>query len=253
MSDRTLLGGLQSVQSALRYDPTRVIEVWLDRRRRDGRMQRLRELLANADAPVHESEARALDRMLPDFPHQGVVMAYKGVSPRGDNDLERHLDGLSGEPFVLVLDQVQDPHNLGACLRSADAAGVDAVIVPRDRSAGLTAVVHRVSAGAAESVPFFQVTNLARCLRGLRDRGIWLLGAADEAAVPVYSVDMTGPMGLVVGAEGKGLRRLTREHCDQLIAIPMAGHVESLNVSVATGVLLFEARRQHSALNPSAG
>lgn len=253
MSERTLLGGLQSAQSALRYDSTRVIEVWLDRRRRDGRMQRLRELLANADAPVHESEARALDRMLPDFPHQGVVMAYKGVSPRGDNDLERHLDGLSRPPFVLVLDQVQDPHNLGACLRSADAAGVDAVIVPRDRSAGLTAVVHRVSAGAAESVPFFQVTNLARCLRGLRDRGIWLLGAADEAAVPVYSVDMTGPMGLVVGAEGKGLRRLTREHCDQLIAIPMAGYVESLNVSVATGVLLFEARRQHSALNPSAG
>jgi len=253
MSQRTLIAGLQAVHSALRYDPTRAIEVWLDRRRRDGRLQRLRQTLAELDCPVHESDARALERMLSDVAHQGVVLAYKGQSPQGDDDLEAYLDRLDRAPFLLILDQVQDPHNLGACLRTADAAGVDAVIVPRDRSAGLTSAVHRVSAGAAETVAFFQVTNLARCLRSLRDRGIWLFGAADQAAEPIYQTVLTTPLALVLGAEGKGLRRLTREHCDQLIAIPMSGHVESLNVSVATGVVLFEARRQLNALNQPLG
>ncbi|TQF00918.1 MAG: 23S rRNA (guanosine(2251)-2'-O)-methyltransferase RlmB [Spiribacter salinus] len=253
MSQRTLIGGLQAVQSALRYDPTRAIEAWVDRRRRDARLVKLREQLEGAGCPVQESDAKALARLLPDVSHQGVVLAYQGASPRGDADLAAHLDRLSHAPFLLILDQVQDPHNLGACLRTADAAGVDAVIAPRDRAVGLTPVVHRVAAGAAEAMPFYQVTNLARCLRGLKDRGIWLMGAADEAAEPLSRANFTGPLALALGAEGKGLRRLTREHCDTLVAIPMAGHVESLNVSVAAGVLLFEAVRQRSAFMAAPG
>jgi 23S rRNA (guanosine2251-2'-O)-methyltransferase len=145
---------------------------------------------------------------------------------------------------LLVLDGVQDPHNLGACLRSADAAGVDAVIVPKDKAAGLTPVVRKVACGAAENVPFFQVTNLARTLRDLQERGIWLIGAAGEAESSLYQADLRGPLALVMGAEEQGMRRLTREHCDVLVNIPMAGSVESLNVSVATGICLFEAVRQ---------
>ncbi|HGX92090.1 MAG TPA: 23S rRNA (guanosine(2251)-2'-O)-methyltransferase RlmB, partial [Candidatus Tenderia sp.] len=146
--------------------------------------------------------------------------------------------------FLLILDGVQDPHNLGACLRSADAAGVDAVIVPKDKAAGLTPVVRKVACGAAESVPFYQVTNLARTLRELQELGVWLVGAAGEADTTVYQADLKGSLAIVMGAEEKGLRRLTREHCDSLIKIPMAGTVESLNVSVATGICLFEAVRQ---------
>jgi len=152
--------------------------------------------------------------------------------------------GLDGPPFLLVLDGVQDPHNLGACLRTADAAGVQAVIVPRDRAAGITPVVRKVACGAAETVPVFTVTNLARSLRVLKEAGVWIFGASDDADRTLYDTDLRGPLALVLGGEGKGLRRLTRELCDYLVAIPMAGRVESLNVSVAAGVLLFEARRQ---------
>lgn len=247
MSDITYIGGLHAVQSALRYDATRVAEVWLDQRRRDTRLKRLREQLSSLECPVHETDAKTLKRLLPEIPHQGVVIAYQGDAPRDADDLETFLDGLDHEPFLLILDQVQDPHNLGACLRVADGAGVDAVIAPKDRAAGLTPVVHRVAAGAAHSVAFFQVTNLARTLRALRERGVWLMGAADEADQSLYEADLKGPLGLCLGAEGKGLRRLTREHCDLLLSIPMAGQVESLNVSVATGVVLYEALRQRRA------
>ena len=251
MSERTLIGGLHAVRAALRYDATQVIEAWVDRRRHDRRLEALRSQLDAAGCPVHESDTRALGRLLPGLSHQGVVIALRGTGPRGDAALADFLDALDHAPLLLVLDQVQDPHNLGACLRTADAAGADAVITPRDRASGLTPVVHRVAAGAAASMPFFQVTNLARCLRALRDRGIWLAGAADEAATPLYEADLSGPLALILGAEGKGLRRLTRTHCDYLVAIPMAGQVESLNVSVAAGVLLFEARRQRGAFTPA--
>ena len=156
------------------------------------------------------------------------------------------LEALTEPAFLLVLDGVQDPHNLGACLRTADAAGVHAVIMPQDRAVGITPVVHKVACGAVESVPIFTVTNLARTLRQLRDAGIWIYGASDAADEELYGCDLQGPIALVLGSEGKGLRRLTREHCDHLLAIPMAGQVESLNVSVAAGVLLFEARRQRN-------
>lgn len=166
------------------------------------------------------------------------------VTVRNEDDLFDILDSLKEPPFLLILDGVQDPHNLGACLRSADAAGVHAVIAPKDRAVSLTDTVRKIACGAAEHVPFVTVTNLARTLKELKEAGLWLVGTADGAEQSLYDIDLTGPLALVMGAEGKGLRRLTREHCDFLVHIPMAGSVECLNVSVATGVCLFEAVRQ---------
>jgi 23S rRNA (guanosine2251-2'-O)-methyltransferase len=182
-----------------------------------------------------------------------VVAELAGGPAAGDNTLAReadlwaHLEALDHPPLVLVLDGVTDPHNLGACLRSADAAGVDAVILPKDKSASVTPVVRKVACGAAETVPLHAATNLARVLKGLKERGIWLYGAAGEARSSLYAQDLTGPAALVLGSEGAGLRRLTREHCDFLVHLPMAGAVSSLNVSVATGVCLFEVVRQRTA------
>ena len=170
-------------------------------------------------------------------------------APGDENDLVVFLDGLEAPPFLLLLDGVTDPHNLGACLRSADAAGIHAVITPRDKSASITPVVRKVAVGAADSMPFFQVTNLARTMEMLKERGIWLMGTAlEEEAKSLYDVALTGPIGIIMGAEGSGMRRLTRELCDVLLYIPMGGSVESLNVSVATGVTLFEAMRQRTRL-----
>lgn len=244
MSDTTLLYGQHAVRAALRYDPERIIEAWVERQRRDGRGRRLREQLAALDCPVHAVGRRELDRLSDGAAHQGVVVRYQGPEPLGDGALKGYLDALDVEPFLLVLDQVQDPHNLGACLRIADAAGCQGVIAPRDRAAGLTPSVHKVASGASHTVPFYQVTNLARTLAGLRDRGVWLVAAADEAPVAVHDVDLTGALALVLGAEESGLRRLTRDACDTLGRIPMRGTVASLNVAVATGVCAFEARRQ---------
>jgi len=179
--------------------------------------------------------------------HQGVVAECNvAASSQLALNIAELLSGIDGAPFLLVLDGVQDPHNLGACLRSADAAGVHAVIVPRDRAVGITPVVSKVACGAAEHVPLIQVTNLARALRQLQDEGVWLLGADERAETSLFDADLKGPLALVLGAEGQGLRRLTREQCDVLISVPMAGSVSSLNVSVATGVCLFEAVRQRA-------
>ncbi|UCC45453.1 MAG: 23S rRNA (guanosine(2251)-2'-O)-methyltransferase RlmB [Candidatus Zixiibacteriota bacterium] len=168
------------------------------------------------------------------------------VRPLTEDDLFSLLDGLARPPFLLILDNVQDPHNLGACLRSADGAGVDAVIVPKDRAAPITETVRLIACGAAESVPFVQVTNLARMMKQLQTAGVWLVGTADDAEKSLYDADLGGPLGLVLGSEGTGLRRLTRENCDLLVKIPMAGKVESLNVSVAAGICLYEVVRQRS-------
>lgn len=168
----------------------------------------------------------------------------KAVTIKNEDDLFDILDNLKQPPFLLILDCIQDPHNLGACLRSADAAGVHAVVAPKDRAVSLTETVRKVACGAAEHVPFVMVTNLARTLKQLKEQGLWLVGTADDAKQSLFDVDLTGPLALVMGAEGKGLRRLTREYCDFLVHIPMAGSVECLNVSVATGVCLFEAVRQ---------
>ncbi|HEX5515511.1 MAG TPA: 23S rRNA (guanosine(2251)-2'-O)-methyltransferase RlmB [Gammaproteobacteria bacterium] len=244
MSKPQIIFGLHAVRAAVKYDPGRVIEVWLERGRHDGRVQQLAQTLQSLAVPVHRVARQELDRLTGDAAHQGVAIAYSGQQPQGEDALWNLLERLEQPPFLLVLDQVQDPHNLGACLRSADAAGVHAVIAPRDNAVGLTPTVHKVASGAAGTIPFFQVTNLARVLRRLREQGIWLIGAAGEAEVDLYHADLRGPLALVMGAEDTGLRRLTREHCDLLVRIPMQGQVESLNVSVATGVLLFEAVRQ---------
>ena len=173
------------------------------------------------------------------------------VTMRSENDLLEIIDQVPADPFVLILDGLQDPHNLGACLRSADAAGVHAVVTPRDRAVGLTDSARLTAAGAAERVPFIQVTNLARTMKTLKEAGLWLVGTADESARSLYEADLTGPLAIVMGAEGKGLRRLTAERCDYLVRIPMHGAVSCLNVSVATGVCLFEAVRQRAAKSKS--
>jgi 23S rRNA (guanosine2251-2'-O)-methyltransferase len=194
---------------------------------------------------VSESDRETLDRLAAGANHQGVVARTATPSARHEADLDELLAGLNRPPLLLVLDGVTDPHNLGACLRTADAAGVHAVLAPRDKSVGLTPVVCKVASGAAESVPLVQVTNLARTLRHLQQSfGVFLVGTDGASERSLYEADLTGPLGLVMGAEGAGMRRLTREHCDLLVALPMLGSVESLNVSVATGVCLYEALRQ---------
>jgi 23S rRNA (guanosine2251-2'-O)-methyltransferase len=217
----------------------------------DGRDARRVALLAQATAagvPVEHINRRDLDRRLPGRNHQGVVATVQGGScVLEEKALPAFLAALGQPAFLLVLDGVQDPHNLGACLRSAEAAGVQAVIVPKDRAAGITPVVHKVACGAVQALPIFTVTNLARTLRQLRGAGVWLYGASDSAPRSLFDTDLRGPLALVLGGEGGGLRRLTRELCDFEVAIPMAGTVSSLNVSVAAGVLLFEAVRQRKA------
>jgi 23S rRNA (guanosine2251-2'-O)-methyltransferase len=197
-----------------------------------------------AGVPVEETTGDSLDRAAGHDHHQGVVARCRAAPERTEAELPAFLKDLPATAFLLVLDGVQDPHNLGACLRSADAAGVQAVIVPRDNSAPLTPAVRKVASGAAETVPLFRVANLARVLETLKSAGVWLVGAAGEAERDLYDIDLRGPLALVLGAEGTGLRRLTRDLCDHLARIPMTGSVGSLNVSVAAGVCLFEAVRQ---------
>jgi len=244
-----LVVGLNAVRSALKHGAGQVSALAVDAARHD---RRLRELIDAAKAAgIHiELVAReALDRLAGGANHQGAVATVLAATARDESELHALLESLDRPPFLLVLDGVQDPHNLGACLRSADAAGVDAVITPRDRAVGLTPVACKVASGAAESVPFFQVTNLARTLEQLRNQWrVWVVGTAGEAETLLYGADLRGPLALVLGGEEKGLRRLTREHCDLLVRLPMAGVVESLNVSVAAGVCLFEAVRQRRAL-----
>jgi 23S rRNA (guanosine2251-2'-O)-methyltransferase len=240
--------GLHAVAAALKYEPEQVRGLWVERQRRDGRMQALLDQATRYGVATHWAERMELDQLSGGARHQGVV-ARLAVRQRsqGEADLPELLAATAEPPLLLVLDGVQDPHNLGACLRSAAAAGVHAVIAPADRAAGLNATVRKVACGAAEVVPFVSVVNLARTLRDLQDQGAWLVGATSEAEHTLYEVDFTLPTAIVLGAEEKGLRRLTREVCDRLARIPMAGGMESLNVSVAAGIFLFEARRQRGA------
>jgi 23S rRNA (guanosine2251-2'-O)-methyltransferase len=239
--------GVHAVRVMLTRSPGRVRRVLLASGRDAARLAEIRTLAQRAGIPVAATDPHELDRLAAGGRHQGVLAEVVPRTGDSETQLEEALETAVGPPFLLVLDGVQDPHNLGACLRSADAAGVTAVIAPRDRAVGLTPVVHKVAAGAAETVPFVSVVNLARTLRGLKERGIWLVGTDDSATTTLYDVDLTGPLALVLGSEGEGMRRLTRECCDQLVSIPMAGAVESLNVSVATGVMLYEALRQRGA------
>ena len=242
--------GIHAVSSALRLRPHEVRELWVDRARTDDRLQLLIDSAVAHNIQVHHVSKTHLDRLVGHSRHQGVVANSHAGHWLNENQLYTLLDQIEQSPFLLILDCIQDPHNLGACLRSADGAGVDAVILPKDRSVGLTATVRKVASGATDSVPVFQVTNLARVLSGLKQRGIWLYGLAGEATQTLYDQKLVGAVALVLGAEGRGLRRLTRDSCDQLVSLPMAGQVESLNVSVATGICLYEAVRQRqNALN----
>jgi 23S rRNA (guanosine2251-2'-O)-methyltransferase len=237
--------GVHAVAALLAQRPASIKKLLLARGAKNTQLDALVEKTVAAGIAVQVLPRAELEAINPGARHQGVIAVVRATSyERSEKSLPEFLAALTEPALLLVLDGVQDPHNLGACLRTADAAGVHALIMPRDRAAGITPVVHKVACGAVESVPVFSVTNLARTLRGLRDAGIWIYGASGDAGEGLFSSDLQGPVALVLGGEGKGLRRLTREHCDHLLAIPMAGQVESLNVSVAAGVLLFEARRQ---------
>ncbi len=246
-----LIHGLHAVAAALKYEPEQIRGLWVERQRRDARMQALLDQATHHGMAIHLTDRAELDRLSSGARHQGVIarLAVRQQKTYDEADLPELLAAIPGSALLLALDGVQDPHNLGACLRSAAAAGVHAVIAPTDRAAGLNATVRKVACGAAEITPFISVTNLARTLRSLQEQGVWLVGAAGDAEHSLYEMDFAPPTAIVLGAEEKGLRRLTRELCDRLARIPMAeSGVESLNVSVAAGVFLFEARRQRNAI-----
>lgn len=241
---KSTIYGIHAVEVALRNDPENLGQIWLDKRSRNDRLRKLEKLAADHGLILLPTEPERLDRMAGHNRHQGVVAEYDKLKSWTENDLYDLLDGLQEPPFLLVLDGVTDPHNLGACLRTAEGAGVHAVIAPKDNAAGITPTVRKVASGAAEVLPFISVTNLARTLDTLKQRGIWLVGTSDKAKRTLYQADLKGSLALVMGAEGTGIRRLTEERCDFLVSIPMHGQVSSLNVSVATGVCLYEAVRQ---------
>ncbi|MBM7456933.1 23S rRNA (guanosine2251-2'-O)-methyltransferase [Oceanisphaera litoralis] len=238
-----LIFGIHALDALLETHPEQVLEVWLLKGREDERLNALQARLLAVGVKAQPASRAALDNKAKGGQHQGVVAKVKAQPVLNETDLDQLL-ATQDSPLLLVLDGVTDPHNLGACLRTADAAGVHGVIVPKDKSASLGPVVRKVACGAAEVVPLFQVTNLSRTLRQLQDKGVWVVGTAGEADHSLYQARLSGALALVMGAEGKGMRRLTREHCDELVSIPMAGSVSSLNVSVATGVCLFEMVRQ---------
>lgn len=247
MSEAALVYGIHAVRAVLTKCPERIETLWLQNGRDDARIEQLLSLATQRQVRIERRGPRELEQRANGQPHQGAIAQLRPSEALGEGALDGLLDKASGgtvAPILLVLDGVQDPHNLGACLRTADAAGAIAVIVPRDRAAGLSATVRKVASGAAETVPLIQVVNLARTLKWLKERGLWLVGTDDAATTPLHSANLTGPLAIVMGSEGTGMRRLTREHCDLLVSIPMAGIVESLNVSVAAGVVLFEAVRQ---------
>lgn len=248
MSKQDWLYGIHSVAAMLERHPERVLEVFVQDSREDERVNSLLKLAGTAGVRPQFVPKKTLDHLLEDGAvHQGIAMRYRPAAALNEADLKQIVEQAQGSAFLLLLDGVTDPHNLGACLRCADAAGVHAVITTRDKSAGLSPAVRKVAVGAAETVPFVQVTNLARTLEMVREMGVWVYGAAlSPTAKNLYDTDLRGNLGLVMGAEGSGLRRLTQECCDGLIYIPMAGSVQSLNVSVATGVCLFEALRQRA-------
>jgi 23S rRNA (guanosine2251-2'-O)-methyltransferase len=244
MSAPKVLYGFHAVGVRLKTAPGSVIEVYFDASRRDARMRQFMARAQEAGVRLIEADGARLAKLAGSLGHQGVAARVQALEmARSLDDL---LDGVQGPPLLLVLDGVTDPHNLGACLRVADGAGAHAVIAPKDHAVGINATVAKVASGAAETVPYFMVTNLARTLGELKERSIWIVGTSDDAPRTLFQSDFKGPTALVLGAEGAGMRQLTRKTCDELVSIPMCGAVESLNVSVASGICLYEARRQRS-------
>ena len=242
MSSPKVLFGFHAVGVRLKVAPESIVEVYFEASRRDARMRQFIERAKEAGVRLIEADGLRLSKLAGSHGHQGVAALVQAMAQ--SHSLDDLLDSLQEPPLLLVLDGVTDPHNLGACLRVADGAGAHAVIAPKDHAAGLNATVAKVASGAAETVPYFMVTNLARTLGELKERNIWVIGTSGDADKSVYQVDMKGPTALVMGAEGPGMRQLTRKTCDELVRIPMKGAVESLNVSVASGVCLYEALRQ---------
>lgn len=240
-----MIFGFHAVTARLRHEASSVEEIYIDAERHDRRMQELLRAAKASNVRIIHADDQRLSNMVGTRRHQGVVAKAGEVSLA--RNLDELLDVIEGPPLLLVLDGVTDPHNLGACLRVADGAGAHAIIAPKDRAVGLNATAAKVASGAADTVPYITVTNLARTMRELKEREIWIIGTTDDAEKSLYEGDFSGPTALVMGSEGEGMRRLTRENCDILVNIPMFGSVESLNVSVASGVCLYEARRQRIA------
>lgn len=239
---KQILFGFHAVTVRLKSAPKSVIEIHVEAARRDQRMRQFVERAKDAGAKLIDSDDEHLQKLCGSHRHQGVVARCEMVAI--SHSLDDTLDATEGTPLLLVLDGITDPHNLGACLRVADGAGVHAVIAPKDHAVGINATVAKVASGAADTVPYFMVTNLARTLKELKERDIRIIGTSDDAQQSLYDIDLTGPVALVLGAEGSGMRQLTSKTCDELVRLPMAGAVESLNVSVASGVCLYEAVRQ---------
>lgn len=240
------LFGVHSVQAALNYSPEKILRGWIDAHRQDKRLSEINSQLARFGIETERTDKKKLDRLSSGEHHQGIVVEVQMPGELSEADLQTALSQQTETAFFLILDNVQDPHNLGACLRTADAAGVHGVIITKDKATGITPTVCKVASGAAETMPVYQVTNLSRTLRWLKAQGLWVIGAAGEAEQSLYQTDFTVPLALVIGAEGKGMRRLTREHCDQIVSLPMRGQVGSLNLSVAAGILVYEVLRQRS-------
>jgi 23S rRNA (guanosine2251-2'-O)-methyltransferase len=260
MSTPKTLFGFHAVGVRLKTAPQSILEIFVDPSRRDARMRQFVERVQEAGVRLQEADGVRLARLCGSHGHQGVVARVQAITQV--HSLDELLENLEAanqdapltvrtQPLILVLDGVTDPHNLGACLRVADGAGAHAVIAPKDHAAGINATVAKVASGAAETVPYFMVTNLARTLNELKERNIWVIGTSDQATQTLYQVDLKGPVALVLGAEGDGMRALTAKTCDQLVSIPMRGAVESLNVSVASGICLYEALRQRSIVQPA--
>ncbi|GGA70742.1 23S rRNA (guanosine-2'-O-)-methyltransferase RlmB [Arenimonas soli] len=238
------VAGINAVASALEHDLEHVREVLLEAGSKNPRITEIEETARRRDVPVRRVALQSLEGIAGGLRHQGAVARYEAAKATDEKELPGLVEAAAGKALVLVLDGVQDPHNLGACLRSAAAAGVTAVVIPKDKAAPVNATVRKTSAGAADRIPVVSVTNLARTMRALQEMGVWLYGLDGEAKATIHATDFTGNIGLVMGGEGEGMRRLTRETCDGLVRIPMPGEMESLNVSVATGVALFEVVRQ---------
>lgn len=243
-----LLIGIHAVEAALNHDVGNLVELYIESGTQNARVKELGERARELGVKPHARDRAALDRMTGGGRHQGVVAYYNAPAPLPESAIAELAEKAAHDALFLVLDGVTDPHNFGACLRSAEASAVTAVIVPKDRAVGVTPTVRRASSGAADRVPIVAVTNLARALKGLKDAGVWLVGlAGKEAPQSLYAVDLNGPIAIVLGGEGEGMRRLTSESCDFLAHIPMRGDVESLNVSVAAGIALFETLRQRAS------
>jgi 23S rRNA (guanosine2251-2'-O)-methyltransferase len=245
-SKRNFVYGMHAINAVLERAPERLLELWLAQPRDDARARELRARAEGAGIRVQSVGGEALAKLVGDVTHQGAVAAVRPLRPWDEHDLTAALSALTEDPLLLVLDGVTDPHNLGACIRTANAAGAHAVLIPKDRAATVDAVVRKVAAGAAEFIPVASLTNLARTLDLLKEQRIWIVGTDGEAGQSLFASDLKRPLAVVLGGEGAGMRRLTRERCDFLVRIPMHGQIESLNVSVAAGVALFEARRQRS-------